>query len=393
VRFRAGFLVLLALIYVISTLVHWAMWRWLKRVAPRWTEKYRRPVLGLAALLFVLPMSQALSLWLPMVSWQKLASFGLLWHLTVWMGTAGIGLVQLPWRLGRIFSRKPSETSPVSLERRQALERIGGAIAFSASGAVLGWGTFRGRYEWAVEEVPIRLARLPKALDGFTIVQISDLHVGTFIGERELAMGLELVRGVRADLIAITGDIVDSDPLYVALAARHLATLRAREGVVCVPGNHDYYTGARAVLEGMRQAGVDVLLNRGKVLARAEGGGLAVLGVDDLWARERHGAHGPDLALAKSTLPPDCATVLLAHQPRFARVAAEAGVDLQLSGHTHGGQINPGFRVIDLFTHYVAGRYQLGPTQLYVNRGFGTVGPPARVGAPPEITKIVLVAG
>jgi predicted MPP superfamily phosphohydrolase len=92
-------------------------------------------------------------------------------------------------------------------------------------------------------------------------------------------------------------------------------------------------------------------------------------------------------------VPPDRASILLAHQPRFAAVAARAGVDLQLSGHTHGGQINPGFRPIDLFFRYVAGRYQVGSMQLYVNRGFGTVGPPTRVGAPPEITKIVLVAG
>jgi predicted MPP superfamily phosphohydrolase len=92
-------------------------------------------------------------------------------------------------------------------------------------------------------------------------------------------------------------------------------------------------------------------------------------------------------------VPPDLASVLLAHQPRFAAIAAPAGVDLQLSGHTHGGQINLGFRPIDLFYRYVEGCYRVGTMQLYVNRGFGTVGPPTRVGAPPEITKIVLVAG
>src|SRR5262249_46187287 len=162
-------------------------------------------------------------------------------------------------------------------ERREALERIGGAVAFAATGAAFGWGTIRSRFEWKVEEVPIKLARLPRALDGFTIVQISDLHVGMFVGERELARGLGLIDRLRADLIGVTGDIVDSNASFVPVAARSLGALRAREGVVCIPGNHDYYTGASAVLEGMRRAGLDVLVNRGKVVAGADGG-FALLG-------------------------------------------------------------------------------------------------------------------
>jgi predicted MPP superfamily phosphohydrolase len=320
----------------------------------------------------------------------------MLWHLGVAMTMAIIGLV----RAGRALESKWARHRGVppldaaSLDRRQVLERTVGAVAFAASSATLGWGTLRGRYEWSVEEVAIRLPKLPKALDGFTIVQLSDLHVGTFIGERELDMGLGLLQRIRPDLIAITGDIVDADPRYVPIAARRLGALAAREGVVCIPGNHDYYTGENAVLGGMRRAGIDVLVNRGRVIAPGDGGGFALLGVDDLSARAGRGqARGPDLALAQSMVPPDRASILLAHQPRFAAVAARAGVDLQLSGHTHGGQINPGFRPIDLFFRYVAGRYQVGSMQLYVNRGFGTVGPPTRVGAPPEITKIVLVAG
>jgi uncharacterized protein len=277
------------------------------------------------------------------------------------------------------------------VERRRVLERIGGAAAFAVSGSALTWGSLRGRYEWAIEEVPIRLAKLPKALDGFTIVQLSDLHVGTFVGERELLLGLGLVDGLRPDLIVITGDIVDVDARFIPLAARHLGALKARHGALCIPGNHDYYTGARAVLDGMRRAGVEVLSNRGKIVAPHDGG-FALLGVDDLWARNR-GGLGPDLEQAISMVPPGLATILLAHQPRFAPTAASSGIDLQLSGHTHGGQINPGFRPIDLFFPYVAGRYDVGPMQLYVNRGFGTAGPPARLFAPPEITKIVLVAG
>ena len=389
----AGFL----LVYGIVALVHWAAWRWLTQVAPRWMERHRRATLVVFGVLFCLPLARAAVFLSPRTAaFSMVAAFGMLWHLGVVMTMAIIGLV----RAGRALESKWRGRKAVAppdaalLERRQVLERAVGAAAFVASGATLGWGTLRGRYEWSIEEVAIRLPKLPKAHDGFTIVQLSDLHVGTFIGERELHMGLGLLDRIRADLIAITGDIVDSDPAYVPLAARRLGALTAREGVVCIPGNHDHYTGENAVLGGMRRAGIDVLVNRGRIIAPGDGGGFALLGVDDLSARfGRKQGSGPDLALAQSMVPPDLATVLLAHQPRFAAVAASAGIDLQLSGHTHGGQINPGIRPVDFLFRYVEGRYRVGAMQLYVNRGFGTVGPPTRVGAPPEITKIVLVAG
>jgi len=389
----AGFL----LAYGLVALVHWAAWHWLVQAAPRWMERHRRATLVVFLALFCLPIARVGAfLRPPSTVFSIVAAFGMLWHLGVAMTMAIIGLVRAVralesrWRRG---NGAPSADA-MALDRRQVLERAVGAVAFAASGATLGWGTLRGRYEWSIEEVAIRLPKLPKALDGFTIVQLSDLHVGTFIGERELDMGLGLLDKIRADLIAITGDIVDADAAYVPLAARRLGGLKAREGVVCIPGNHDYYTGESAVLGGMRRAGIDVLVNRGRIIAPGDGGGFALLGVDDLSARVgRRQGSGPDLALAQSMVPPDRATVLLAHQPRFAAIAADAGIDLQLSGHTHGGQINPGIRPIDFLFRYVEGRYRVGSMQLYVNRGFGTVGPPTRVGAPPEITKIVLVAG
>jgi predicted MPP superfamily phosphohydrolase len=392
------FLLLVLVLYGTSALVHWAMWRWFKRVSPDWVERHRRALLAVLGVMFGLPLARELAhvLRLPL-EWPLVAAIGMIWHITVWMGMAAIGIAVgarrlLRWARGRSARAPATHVPPASPDRRLALERIGGALAFTTSGAVLGWGTLRGRFEWTVEEVPIRLSRLPKALDGFTIVQISDLHVGTFIGERELAMGLGLVGRARPDLVVITGDIVDADPACIPLAARQLGSLRAREGIACIPGNHDYYAGAGKVLEGMRRAGIDVMLNRGKIVAPGDGG-FALLGVDDLWARDTRRGPGPDLALAQSMVEGDLAQILLAHQPRFAEQASRAGIDLQLSGHTHGGQINPGFRPIDLFHRYVSGHYQVDSMQLYVNRGFGTVGPPTRVGAPPEITKIVLVAG
>jgi predicted MPP superfamily phosphohydrolase len=383
---RPSFFVFGIVVHVVSALVHYALWRWLRSIAPEWTARHARPIAATLVALVLVPMGRELSFFFTGSSfWPILGAFGLLSNLVVLIGMTCVGILRLA---SPLLARAPR---PVA-ERREALERIGGAVAFAATGVAFGWGTLRSRFEWMVEEVPIKLARLPRALDGFTIVQISDLHVGMFVGERELARGLGLIEGLRPDLVVVTGDIVDSDPRFVPLAARQLGNLRAREGVVCIPGNHDNYTGGRVVLEGMRRAGLDVLLNRGKVIGAADGG-FALLGVDDMWSHDVRRGTGPDLDKALSSVPDDLAKILLAHQPRFAPIAAQAGVDLQLSGHTHGGQINPGFRPIDLFFKYVAGRYDVGAMQLYVNRGFGTVGPPTRIGAPPEITKIVLVAG
>jgi predicted MPP superfamily phosphohydrolase len=386
VRLRPALLIGLFAAHAISGLIHYVFWRWLRSVAPDFTERHRKPVIATIALLVLVPIGREISFfWSGSSFWPVLGAFGLLSNIVVWLGMGAVGVL-------RVVSKFLRRRAPPVAERREALERIGGALAFAASGGVLAWGTFRSRFEWKIEEVPIKLARLPRALDGFTIVQVSDLHVGTFVGEKELASGLALVDRLRADLVVVTGDMVDSDTRFIPIAARALGALRAREGVVCIPGNHDYYTGASAVLGGMMRAGVDVLFNRGKIIAEADGG-IALLGVDDMWSRDLRHGDGPDLDRALASVRPDLATVLLAHQPRFASVASARGIDLQLSGHTHGGQINFGFRPIDLFYRFVAGRYDVGSTQLYVNRGFGTVGPPTRVGSPPEITKIVLVAG
>jgi predicted MPP superfamily phosphohydrolase len=141
----------------------------------------------------------------------------------------------------------------------------------------------------------------------------------------------------------------------------------------------------------LRSAGIDVLVDEGRVLRAADGGGFALLGVDDLGAT-RVGRRGPQIERAISMVPAGVPRILLSHQPRTVDLWA-GQVALQLSGHTHGGQINPGFRPMALLADYVAGPYSVRGTTLYVNRGFGTVGPPSRVGAPPEITRIVLIAG
>jgi predicted MPP superfamily phosphohydrolase len=255
---------------------------------------------------------------------------------------------------------------------------------------VLGWGAVRGRYDFQLVEVPVRIPGLPRVLHGYVIAQVSDIHTGFHVGERTLEDGLALVRRARADLLVATGDLVDYDPAFTPMVARKLADVAPRDGVFAILGNHDHYAGAGPVLQRLRAGGVTPLVNAGQVLRAGDGGGFALLGVEDLWAR-RGSRPGPDLDRALAAVPEHLPRILLSHQPWS--VDEWAGrVALQLSGHTHGGQINPGMRPADLVFRYVAGMYSVRGTSLYVNRGFGTVGPPARVGAPPEITRIVLVA-
>jgi hypothetical protein len=188
----------------------------------------------------------------------------------------------------------------------------------------------------------------------------------------------------------VTGDLVDFDPVFAPMVARALMAVAPRDGVHGILGNHDDYAGADAVLEVMRAAGISMLVNEGRLLRPADGGGFALLGVADQWT-SRYRRPPPDLDAALAMVPASAPRILLSHQP--PTVDRWAGrVALQLSGHTHGGQINPGFRPADFLMPYVAGAYAVGDTTLYVNRGFGTVGPPSRVGAPPEVTRIVLVA-
>lgn len=290
----------------------------------------------------------------------------------------------------RLGTKTGEAATAGAMTRRQVVEGVGGAAIFGATGSMLGWGMLRGRHAFELVEVPLRIPGLPRVLDGYVIAQVSDLHSGAFVGERELDEGFLLVRRARPDLVVVTGDVVDFDPVYAPLAARKLADLPARDGITAILGNHDYYAGADDVVAALRAAGIDVMRNTGKIIRAGDGGGFALLGVDDVssWRRRR---TGPRLDLALASVRPDLARILLSHQPVTVDLWPGA-VAAQLSGHTHGGQINPGFSPLGLFMKYVAGSYSVGGTTLYVNRGFGTVGAPSRIGAPPEVTRFVLVA-
>lgn len=309
--------------------------------------------------------------------------------------------IRWSWRsIDRRSRRRAPEAPPVVLPpppvtRRSFLaQTAAGSVIAVGSGSSL-YGTLVGRHDYTLEEVPVRIAGLARALDGFTIAQLSDIHLGLFVGEREMRAAEDLVRRARPDLIVLTGDLVDHEPREAESLGRLITRLSplARGGVVAIPGNHDYYTGIGAVTSALTRAGARVLVNDGLVI----GGGFALLGLDDVRGpRVDPGSVGPDLSRALSRVPEakDLPRVVLCHNPVvFQRVIGE--VDLMLSGHTHGGQLNLGVRLADVVLRhpFIAGRYERGGSQIYVNRGFGTAGPPARVGSPPEVSRIVLVSG
>jgi uncharacterized protein len=387
------------LLVALSSATHWLIYRWARSVRPGIARHARLFAACVAAI-----VGGSIATRLLVVNLHSEVAAKL--HIVLMSEQLTVGFAALPvtlWRactfaVARLARAKrpdpaappPSPPEGALLTRRQLTDGIGGAALLGVTGSVLGWGIVRGRHAFELREFPVRIQGLPRALDGYTIVQVSDIHVGALVGERELAEGLGLVTRARPDLVVVTGDLVDFDPEYAPLVSRALADVAGRDGVFAILGNHDYYAGARPLLAALRAAGVGTLLNQGVRLRAGDGGGFALLGVDDLWAARR-GGRGPDLSRALTGVPDDAPRILLSHQP--ASVELWSGqIALQLSGHTHGGQINPGFRPADLLLRYVAGPYEVGGTMLYVNRGFGTAGPPSRVGAPPEVTKIVLVS-
>jgi predicted MPP superfamily phosphohydrolase len=289
----------------------------------------------------------------------------------------------------------PQEGAPqVSEERREFLARAGAGVALAATGGFVGYGLWRSFHPPVVNEVVVKLPGLPKALDGITIVQLSDIHVGPLIQRRFMDEMVARTNALRGDLVCITGDLVDGSVEELGLAAAALRDLRSRFGTYFCTGNHEYYSGDREWTEALTRMGVTVLRNR-HVRVGDPGASFDLVGVDD-WGAVRSGyprERGYDLSAATAGRDPSRASVLLAHQPAGWREQAQkAGMGLQLSGHTHGGQLFPATLVVAAIWEHDAGFFREGDHSLYVSRGTGFWGPPLRVAAPPEIVKVTLLA-
>jgi uncharacterized protein len=311
------------------------------------------------------------------------------WVAFAWMGTLFLLVVSLlPLEMARLFAwfRARRADEPASPERRTALSRMLGGVA-----AVTGVGA--ATYGVAValspviERVRVPLRRLPLAMDGFRIVQITDVHVGPTIQKRYIEEIVAMVNALSPDLVAITGDLVDGTVEGLAEHVQPLASLRARQGVFFVTGNHEFYSGMPAWIAHLGTLGIRVLENEHVMVGSGEDG-FYLAGCHDYNAGALY-----DMDRALSGISPDREIVLLAHQPRSIFEAARRGVGLQLSGHTHGGQIFPWRFLVFLQQPFVEGLHRLRDTFVYVSRGTGFWGPPIRVGARAEIAEITLTRG
>jgi predicted MPP superfamily phosphohydrolase len=313
--------------------------------------------------------------WADRISWGGMLALGLFSSLLVLTLTRDI-VLGVAW-LFRVYSDALTGWSAVAVP--------------AAAGVITLLGLINARRVARVVDVDIPITNLPPALHGFRIAQISDIHVGPTIKHAYVDAIVNKVNALGADMIAVTGDLVDGSVSQLAPHTAPLARLSARHGAYFVTGNHEYYSNAHAWIREVRRLGLTVLLNEHVVLSH-EGAQLLVAGVTDYSAHHFDPAHRSDPHAALADAPAGAfPKILLAHQPRSAAAAASAGFDLQLSGHTHGGQFLPWNLFVPMQQPYIAGLNRLHALWVYTSRGTGYWGPPKRFGAPSEITHLRLV--
>ncbi|HEY2513560.1 MAG TPA: metallophosphoesterase [Polyangiaceae bacterium] len=381
---------LLGFLAVFGTILgaaHYYVWLRLVRAAhlpPPWSTvgTWILALMGVALILgmpatFLLPRRAASP-----VAWVSYTWMGLLFFLFL------LALATDVVRVGIEVVHRVATSGLLDPDRRVTLQRI---LAAVIAAGTIGFGVVglsEGLREVRVKRIRIALRRVRPSRVGYTIVQLSDVHIGPTIGRAFLEDVVARTNALKPDLIVITGDLVDGSVEHLKDAVAPLADLRAVDGVYFVTGNHEYFSGVDEWLAYLKTLGVRVLRNERVSIGGADGFDLA--GVDD-WTAARYGhGHGADLSRALQGRDRNRGLILLAHQPKQVFEAAEADVDLQLSGHTHGGQMFPFGYLVKLQQPYVGGFHMHQGTALYVSRGTGYWGPPMRVGAPAEITHIEL---
>ncbi len=385
-----SFLLFYLVVIAVMSSMHWYLWLRFVR-DPQLIAPWRQIITGVMVVMLLALLSIPL-LW--RLAHMEMPSFAIM-AVYLWMGFVVIGLVVTGGLdLGRVVVRQANRfmaPAPVDEARRLALARffggtaLLGAIGASAMAARSALGSPKTR------KVSIELKKLPKELDKITMVQISDLHVGPTIRRDYVQDVVDRTNAMNPDVIVITGDLVDGTVEELKADVEPLAQLKARLGVFFITGNHEYYSGVGGWMKHLPTLGVRVLRNE-HVRLESGGGAFYLAGVDDWTASQFGNGHGADLSAALADIPEAACTVLLAHQPKQIVEAAERKVCLQLSGHTHGGQIWPFGIFVRLAQPYVAGLADHHGTQIYVSRGTGFWGPPMRFGAPSELTHIELRA-
>ena len=374
-------------------LLHWYVGRRLIRPSGL-SARGRRVAWGALIVAAVLPLYTFLG-----------ARAGLPWTDTgplPWLGSMAMGIssillvlvvtVDVAGRLGktarRIMSRGPG-VAPEDPDRRAFLGNMVNAGVLGTTGTVGGVGVLQARQTAEVVEVEVPIEGLPPAFEGFRIVQLTDIHVGPVLRRDDLQAIVERANGLDADVMAVTGDLIDGHVSSLEHEVAPLRQLRGKYGTFFVTGNHEYYWNATQWCEHVASLGLRVLHNE-HIMIERDGARLLLAGVTDHRAGEHIASHRTDAKKARGTAQADL-RVLLAHQPRSVYEATDAGFDLQISGHTHGGQYFPMNLLVHLAQPYVSGLHRHGRMWIYVSRGTGFWGPPLRVGAPHEITLLRLV--
>jgi predicted MPP superfamily phosphohydrolase len=372
--------------------VHYSWWRGQNVLTgQRWGRMVLCFLTGLVAMALVLE-PQRINQLLPLRVFVGLHTTGLAWSLislaifTAQMADAA--LVFLVHKVARRRSSPRTNSEPSSPGRRRLLQAVRGAI-YATPAVALGYGTFIERGNFRTEEITIRVDGLPGDLDGLRIVQITDIHMGAFLSEREMERITGMANDTKADLAIMTGDLITrvGDPVDVCL--KYLARVKADAGMIGCLGNHEIYAKAEDYVE-QRGARLGIRFLRSKNLVMEfRGQKLNFAGVD----YQKRGS--PYLVGAGRMIEPGMTNILLSHNPDVFPVAASQGYALTLAGHTHGGQITVEYlqqyvNPARFVTRYVSGHYSEGGKHIYVSRGLGTVGVPTRLGATPELTVIRL---
>lgn len=275
------------------------------------------------------------------------------------------------------------EVEKRGIERRLLLARGTAIFAGLTAAGITGYGVRTATGAPRIDRFAMPMAKLPRAMDGTRIAVVSDIHIGPLTGVDHAQRIVQVINSVNADLVCVVGDLVDGSVAELGRFAAPLSGIRSRHGAFFVTGNHEYYSGAEEWIREVDRLGLRPLRNE-----RIAIDGLDLAGVNDLSGEEQGDA--PDFARALGDRDTSRPVVLMAHQPVAAKEAAPYGVDLQVSGHTHGGQMAPFNMLVKLQQPVVSGFGEVDGVPVYVTNGAGYWGPPVRVGAPPQVTVIEL---
>jgi uncharacterized protein len=371
----AGFV---AVIVVVDLAVHFYLWKRLVRdvTGPGWRRTAGTVVAaGLAVLVPVtVGATRGGHLW--WLAWPGYVWIGLMFYLLVTLVP-----LEVP-RLALVLLWRPtSRTSEAAetLSRRQAIARGAAIVAGLTAAGTTGYGMRTALGPPRLQRVQMPLAKLPRSMDGLRLAIVSDIHLGPLARTHHVGRIVDLINSVTADIVCVVGDLVDGSVAELGKFAEPLRGIESRHGAYFVTGNHEYYSGFAPWIDEVASLGVRPLRNE-----RVEIGGLDLAGVNDLGGGQY--GDGPDFAKALGDRDPSRPVVLMAHQPVVARQAAPFGVDLQVSGHTHGGQMAPFNLVVKLQQPVVSGFGRVDGVPVFVTNGAGFWGPPLRVGAPPQVT-------